>query len=540
MKLREYQTRSIDMLNDWMTKNEGHPCVVLPTGAGKSVVIAEFLRSSIQEWPETKALMLCAQKEILEQNAEKMRALWPGAPMGIYHAGMKRKILGEPITFAGIQSIRNKADDVGHIDICVVDECHMIGHEDQGSFRKFIGDLLKINPLMRVIGFSGTPYRLGHGLITDKPALFDGLVEPVSVAELLAKGYLSPLTCKATSKRFNTSTIHTKGGEFVESELQKLVDTKEQNDVVADEILEKGKGRKSWLVFCTGVNHALNMAEALRQRGVVTECITGETPKSERERVLRDFKLGKVKAITNANVLTTGFDAPCIDLIAFCRPTLSTVLFVQMAGRGLRLSDGKENCMVLDFAGLVHQHGTIVEPRYQKAGRANDGAAPVKPCPACSELVHISAKVCPACGTPFPESKRDEGIADVTLVDGDIMGLDRDDLRDLEVGSWRWRLAKSAKTGKEQIVLTYYGKALSDRSVSEYLCVLHDGYAGQKAWQTVATIAQRCGPLPAGLLASEDVHALVAAMNEANPPSWIQHAREGNFDRITRRHWEQT
>ena len=217
------------------------------------------------------------------------------------------------------------------------------------------------------------------------------------------------------------------------------------------------------------------------------------------------------------------------------RPTKSTRLFMQMAGRGMRTAPNKADCLVLDFAGVVEMLGPVTDP--QIPGKAGDGVAPMKPCKACDMLAPISANVCPACGEPFPEAKKDPTTEPIVLVDTDIMGLDRDDLRDLEVGSWRWRLAKSAKTGKEQIVLTYYGKALSDRSVSEYLCVLHDGYAGQKAWQTVATIAQRCGPLPAGLLASEDVHALVSAMNEATPPTWIQHAREGNFDRITRRHW---
>lgn len=145
MKLRDYQRRSIDDLYNWISKNKGHPCIVMPTGSGKSVVIAELIKGALQEWPETTVLMLCHQKELLEQNARKMISFWPNAPLGIYSASVGRKVLGEPITFAGIQSIRNKAKEVGHIDICIVDECHSISHKDQGGYRKFINELLEID-----------------------------------------------------------------------------------------------------------------------------------------------------------------------------------------------------------------------------------------------------------------------------------------------------------------------------------------------------------------------------------------------------------
>lgn len=535
--LRPYQQRAIEMVLAWLEANAGNPCLVMPTGSGKSHVVAALCKHLIQTWPETRVLMLTHVKELIEQNLEKMRQHWPAAPLGIYSAGIGKKQLGEPITFAGIQSIQKRADDVGHVDIVLIDECDLVSHKDEGGYRTFLAALLAINPQMRVIGLTATPYRMGHGLITEEPALFHALIEPVSIEELLHHGHLSPLKSKATKSKYDTSGVHKRGGDFIEAELQKAVDTDEQNEKVVAEILEHAGDRKSWLVFCTGVDHSLHVADALRQRGVTCETVTGETPKNERARILSDFKNGKLTAVTNANVLTTGFDHPATDLIAMLRPTKSTRLFMQMAGRGMRTSTSKTDCLVLDFAGVVETLGPVTDP--QIPGKTGDGVAPMKPCAACDVLVHISANVCPACGEPFPEAKKDPTTQPIVLVDTDIMGLDRDDLRDLEIGSWRWRLAKSAKTGKEQIVLTYYGKALSDRSVSEYLCVLHDGYAGQKAWQIVANIAQRCGPLPAGLLASEDVHALVAAMNEATPPSWIQHAREGNFDRITRRHWEQ-
>lgn len=535
MQLRDYQRRAIDMTWEWMSKNDGHPCCVLPTGAGKSVVIATMCREAVTEWPETRILMVSHVKEIIEQNAEKMRAVWPAAPMGIYHAGMRRRDLGEPITFAGIQSIRNRVADVGHIDIMLIDECHLVNHEDEGSYRRFIGELLQVNPQMRVVGYSATPYRLGHGMITDKPALFDGLVEPVSIEELLARGFLSPLRCKATRKGYDTSGVHTRGGEFIESELQKLVDTPEQNAIVADEIVVNAAGRKSWLVFCTGVDHAAHMAEALRARGVTTECITGETPKGERERILRDFKVGKITTITNANVLTTGFDAPGVDLIAFCRPTMSTALYMQMAGRGLRRAEGKPDCLVLDFAGLVSQHGPITNPRVKRG--KGEGDAPVKVCDECSELVPIGVMMCPACGYQFSAKAKDDAPIKPELDEVDIIhGINPDDIQTLDVTEWTWKRVTS-RSGRDMLTITYYG-CLSDRPVTEYLTVLHDGYAGRKAWEKVAAMGNRVAEhLPPGLLVDGDLDAVAEAFNKAPHPSEIQFTTEGKFHTITRKKW---
>lgn len=545
MQIRDYQRRAIDETWAWMRANDGHPCLVLPTGAGKSVVVATMCREAVTEWPETRILMLSHVKEIIEQNAEKMRTVWPAAPMGIYHAGMRRRDLGEPITFAGIQSIRNRAKDVGHVDLCLIDECHLVNHDDEGSYRRFLGELSQVNPHMRVIGLTATPYRLGHGMITDKPALFDGLVEPVSIEELLRRKFLSPLRCKATRKRFDTSGIHKRGGEFVESKLQDLVDTDEQNAIVADEIIANATGRKSWLVFCTGVRHAEHMRDALRARGVGAESITGDTPKGERERILSDFKAGKITAITNANVLTTGFDAPGVDLIAFCRPTMSVALYMQMSGRGLRTADGKVDCLVLDFAGLVSQHGPITAPRVR--GPGGSGEAPVKVCPGqvvrdgqsceCAELVPIHLMTCPACGNEFPRKDTDAAPVRPELDDVDmVFGINPDDVQTLEVTEWAWR-RQTSRSGKDMLTVTYYGR-LSDRPVTEYLTVMHDGYAGQKAWTTVAKIAAKVADhIPPGLLVREDLDEVAEAMTKAPHPSEVRYTVDGKYNRITGRTW---
>lgn len=522
--LRDYQRRAINELYAWFEKNPtGHPCLVLPTASGKSHIVAALCKEALQEWPETQILMLTHVKELIEQNAEKMLLHWPDAPMGIYSAGIGKKQLGNPITFAGIQSVRNKASEIGRIDLCIIDECHLVSHKDEGGYRTLIAALSHINPRLRVIGLTATPYRLGHGLITDKPALFDALVEPVSIEELVHKGYLATLRSKLTGLKLDVSGVHKRGGEYIEAELQKAVNTDKNNLAVVDEVIKLAGDRKAWLFFCAGVDHADQIAFILDViHGIPAACITGNTPKAERERIITEFKAGKIRALTNANVLTTGFDYPDIDLIAMLRPTMSASLYVQMAGRGMRLKSHTDHCLVLDFAGVVSTHGPITAVQPSRKQGSGNGEAPVKVCQHCNELAHLSAKECPACGEPFPAPKPKK----LALHDDDIMGVAG---KVMEVKSWTWRAQVSQRSGKEMLVVSYYG-GLSDPVVREYLTVLHDGIAGAKARALVTQYLVWCQVTPANTLTDT-----AARLNAAKPPTKIEYKTEGQYHRIIKR-----
>lgn len=534
--LRDYQQRTIDQLYAWFSAgNAGNPCLVLPTGSGKSHIVAALCKDALQNWPETRVLMLTHVKELIEQNAEKMRLHWPAAPMGIYSAGIGKRDIGEPITFAGIQSVRTKANLLGHLDLVIIDECHLVNHKEEGGYRKLLADLKAINPALRVVGLTATPYRLGHGLITDKPALFDALLEPVSIEELVFKGYLSTLRSKVTSAKLDTSGVKKRGGEFIESELQAAVDTDDNNQRVVQEVIALAGDRKAWLVFCTGVQHAEHVAEVLRQHGVAAQCVTGETPKAERKRMLDDFKAGKLRALTNANVLTTGFDYPDIDLIAMLRPTMSASLYVQMAGRGMRVKSHTDHCLVLDFAGVVEMHGPIVAVQPPKKGGDGDGEAPVKVCDNCDELVHISAKECPACGHPFPEPEEKK----LKLRNDDIMGMEG---KDFEVTGWSWRRHISKASGNLMLACTYYG-SLSDKPITEYFPVLNDGYAGQMALQKLMAIAEKSRADLSEIRILKDTEALdyiVIQMGKSKHPNAIEYRMDGKFFKVVRRTWDET
>ena len=523
--LRDYQQSSIDLLYEWMRNKDGNPCLVLPTGAGKSHVIAALCKNALQSWPETRILMLTHVKELIEQNAEKMRQHWRNAPLGIYSASLNKRELTESITFAGIQSVRNRHVGIGHTDICIIDEAHLISHKDEGGYRTLLNNLWLINPHMRVIGLTATPYRLGHGYITDKPALFDDLIEPTSIEELIKKGHLAPLHSKVTSKRLSTEGVHKRGGDFIESELQAAVDTDDNNYSIVDEVIAQAGNRKAWLFFCTGIDHAEHIKSILRLRGISAECITGQTPKKERERILSDFKTGKLRALTNCNVLTTGFDYPDIDLIAMLRPTMSPVLYVQMAGRGLRPKSHTDHCLVLDFAGVVETHGAItnVNPPPKKGEALKE--APIKACDVCFEIVHARTIICPCCGTPFPI----EPDKPLMLHDEDIMGLRG---KDMQVTAWQWLKHTSKTSGIDMLKVTYYG-ALSDTPVVEYLTVMHTGFAGQKARLLLSNLARN-----AKAFITDDLVETALILSNSTPPKEVEYKKDGKFFKVMERKWQ--
>ena len=527
--LRPYQQRAIDALYNWLRTNKGNPCIVMPTGSGKSHVVAALCKNALQSWPDTRILMLTHVKELIEQNAEKMRQHWANAPMGIYSASIgKRQV--DAITFAGIQTVRNKAEEIGRINLIVIDECHLVSHKDEGSYRKLINDLTEINPELRVIGLTATPYRLGHGLISDGDALFDGLIKPVTIDELIYLNHLAPLRSKVTELNYDLSKVHKRGGEYIDSEVQKVMNDSNKNVKLVREILSLAGERKAWLLFCSGVDHAMTLDDLLNAHNVPSACIHGDTPKDKRERILDEFKSGKLRAITNCSVLTTGFDYPDIDLIAMLRPTMSPSLYVQMAGRGMRPKSHTDHCLVLDFAGVVAQHGpiTAVEPP-SKAGDGT-GEAPVKFCPECHEICHASVTLCPSCGYEFPPAK--EKQREYKLRNDDIMGLDGNEL---QVQSWLWRSHTSRKSGKEMLAVTYYG-ALSDRPVTEYFAITHDGYARQRALENLTKICRKARVMD-GALNVDTIAEMALNLNQAKAPSIVEYKKEGKFENVLRRYW---
>ena len=530
IELRPYQTRALEMLYAWFEKNAtGHPVLNMPGGSGKSVVIASLAKDALQNWPDTRILMLVHSKELILQNADKLRKLWPDAPLGIYSASVGQRNFGNPITYAGIGSVAKQAKQLGHIDLCIIDEVHAVSTTESGIYRKLIAELLGMNPAMRIVGLSASPFRLGHGMITEGPtAIFSEILEPVGIEELVFKQHLVPLRSKLTTHRLETEGLHKRQGEYIAAEMEAKFNTAGHNQSVVAEIIDKASNRAHWLIFCSGVAHSEAVAECLREAGIAAESLDATHSKTERERKLADFESGKLRALCNVGILTTGYDFPALDCIAFLRATASPGLYLQMAVRGMRPSPGKTDCLVLDFAGVVGTHGPITAvtpPRKQGDG---NGEAPVKVCDNCDELCPISAKVCPACGAPFPEPEATK----LKLCSDDIMGLDG---TEMVLTGWKWREHTSLASGKMMLAVSYYGR-LSDPAVTEYFPVLHEGYAGQRAMKEVIKIADKARIVGMNV---DNLSSLAAQLSKGAHPLQVTYKKDGKFFRVLKKEWHE-
>lgn len=472
MELRPYQQEAVDAVFDYFGKQRGNPLVVVPTGGGKSVILSEFIRRVLADWARERILVVTHVRELIDQNYRALLRHWPEAPAGIYSAGLKRREAKAQVLFCGIQSVYEKADKIEWADLILVDEAHLIPARGFGMYRRFLADLRERNQHVKLIGLTATPYRTDTGsLMSGEDRIFDGIAYNCDITKLIEDGYLSRVTARGGKAKIDTSDVHLRGGEFIESELQAAAT---QDDIVeraVDEIVQRGEDRKSWLVFCCGVEHANKVTDQLIAKGIPSCSVFGSTPMAERDALVAAFREGKIRALVNVGVLTTGFDAPGVDLIALLRPTMSPGLYVQMVGRGLRLAPGKTDCLVLDFGGNVLRHGPIDQVQIREPGSSDSvGEAPVRECPNCQMMVAAQHRVCPECGYEFPTPLR---VAHADRPD-EVAILSTESKSPFEkyaVSHIEYRLWQSNISKPPTMRVDYVG-GLTQR-VSEWVCLEH-------------------------------------------------------------------
>lgn len=417
MKPRSYQSRALDDIWNWFSSNaEGNPIVDACVGAGKSLMIALLAQRAVVEFPGTRILVLVHQKELLYQNLQKLRAVWPQADVGLYSAAAGKKTLGRTLTYATIGSIYKDAHKLGHIDLVLADECHLIPNAEKGMWRRLIGDIKRYCPKVRVVGWTGTPFR-GNGvwLTAGEQAMFTSIATRVTMTELLELGYLAPLVVAETKSKVDASGVKIEAGDYVISELAKAADKQELVEATCAELCELAAERRKWLVFAVTVEHAHHVRDSLVRRGISAEVVTGETPAAERDEKIADYRAGRIRALVNVAVLTTGFDVPDTDCIALLRATKSPVLYVQIAGRGMRvigadinesIARGKANCLWLDFTDTTVEQGPVDRVKGKSPAPKGKAEAPFKICDSCGERNPTSVLKCRGCGAPFPEPER--------------------------------------------------------------------------------------------------------------------------------------
>lgn len=523
MELRPYQRDAVDAIYKYFSENNGNPLVVVPTGGGKSLIIASFLREAIFNWPDTRVIVLTHVKELIQQNFNALISAWNEAPAGICSAGLGSRDLQSQIIFAGIQSIYKRAYEVQKCELVLIDEAHLLNKSASGMYRRFLTDLKAINPHLKIVGFTATPYRLDQGMLTDgDDALFTDIAYDIPLLKMIDEGYLVPLIPKQTETSLDVSGVHTRGGEFIQSELEDAVDLDPVNRSAVDEIISQGQDRGSWLVFCSGVRHAEHIRDIMREKDITCDLVCGDTPAAQRDRTLQDFKAGRVRCVTNMNVLTVGFDAPGIDLIAMLRPTKSLNLYVQMLGRGTRLATGKEDCLVLDFAGNTKRLGPVdmVHKMVKKPGQPGEGQAPTKTCPKCQMICFAGVAVCRNCGHVFPPPKPelDTKASTNALLSSQIQ------MEWLKVSNVMYSLHE--KPGKPKSLLVTYQTGLSRHR--EWVCLEHSGYPREKAckWWGVRSYSSHIIDVP------NDVAEALSQVSDLKKPVEIMVKPSGKYTDI--------
>lgn len=444
LTLRPYQQAAITAIYGYFQTHTGNPLVVIPTAGGKSLVMASFIEGVLKAWPDQRILIVTHVRELIAQNHAEMIGLWPDAPAGIYSAGLGMRESHARILFAGIQSIHRRAAEIGHTDLVLIDEAHLIPGKSSTMYRRFLDALKAINPALKVIGLTATPFRLDCGMLHEgRNALFTDIAYEAPVRELIDAGYLSPLVSKQPATRLDVSKVGTRAGDFIARDLAAAVDQDAITRAAVTEIIAHGRNRKSWLAFCSGVEHARHVAEEFGRQGISCRTIFGDTPKDERDAILAAFKRGEIGALASMGVLTTGFNAP-----------------------------GKENCLVLDFAGNVRRHGPIDLVRPKRPGDGGGGEAPTKVCPDCDSIVALSAAECPDCGYVFPP--REVKIAPTAAT-----------LPVLSPKAPHWVAVSNVsysrhdkRGGRPSLKVTY---SCGLTTYQEWICFEHQGYARRKA-----------------------------------------------------------
>jgi DNA repair protein RadD len=353
--LRPYQDTAVEAALGALDQGE-HPVLSLPTGSGKSLVIAALAAQL-----DGRILVATHRQELLEQNAAQLERYDDEAQSGIYSAGLSRRDDKARVIFGGIQSIYRRMatlQQAGRFRYVIVDEAHRVPPPSENSM---YGTVFDACPEAMRIGLTATPYRLDDGLLHEgNDTWFSAMPVNVGIRDLTPQ-YLAPLVGMLTAHDIDVSDVRTRAGEFVTRELSQAASEEEAIQGAIEELCTLAAARQHWLLFCVDVTHSRLVHAALEARRITAELLLGETPQDDRRAALERFRTGASRALVNCEVATTGFDIPDIDCIAMLRPTMSKGLCVQMLGRGTRQAPGKTDCLVLDFAGNIERHTPLDE-----------------------------------------------------------------------------------------------------------------------------------------------------------------------------------
>jgi len=437
-KLRDYQQQTVQAVLHYFRRQSEPAVVVLPTGAGKSLVIAELARLA-----KGRVLVLAHVKELVEQNHSKYQQY--GLTASIYAAGLGRKETSDQVVFASIQSVARNLDAFSaSFSLLVIDECHRVPQDEDSSYRQVINHLQQQNPGIKILGLTATPFRLGLGFIyqyhsrglvrSEEPRFFRFCIFELPIRYLLDQGFLTPAkVLDAPLLSYDFSGLKpTAAGYFREDELAEVINSaKRVTPQIIQQVQHYAKTRRGVMIFAATSAHAREVLSYLPAGEAAL--ILATTPATERHQLLTAFKAQQLKYLVNVAVLTTGFDAPHVDLIAILRPTESVSLYQQIVGRGLRLAPGKTDCLVLDYAGNMYD---LYLPEVGTPPPASD-----------SELVTVHCPVCRFANTFW--GKTDVNGLVLEHYGRRCQGFDRSDQTNIHECGYRFRAKFCLECGAE-------------------------------------------------------------------------------------------
>jgi DNA repair protein RadD len=384
-KLRPYQQDAVDATILHFRTDKSPAVIVLPTGAGKSLVIAELARVA-----HGRVLVLAHVKELVEQNFEKFITFDLNA--GIFSAGLNRKNISEKVIFGSIQSIaRAPQEFFQSFSLLVIDECHRISMDEETQYFQVITKLRATNNFICILGLTATPYRLGLGWIyqynshkkilrTSEIRFFSKCIYELSLGYMIKNKFLTPpIKIDSPVACYDFGSLKLNGEKFIMREIEGILkDQKRITPVIIKNIIDMSQDRKGVMIFTSSVKHAEEILRSLPP--FISAMVVGDTDGQERDEIIEAFKMQKLKFLVNVSVLTTGFDAPHVDVIAILRPTESISLYQQIVGRGLRLSPNKKNCLILDYTGLGYN---IFSPEIGENKPTSNSVMVEITCPSC-------------------------------------------------------------------------------------------------------------------------------------------------------------
>ena len=409
--LRPYQQ---DALNAVLDAFQRQRSVLLEAacGAGKTILFSSIIRHFAEKYPAMRSVILAHREQLVKQARDKLLKVWPE---GEDKVGMACKSacstveLEKPVVIASPQTLAARIGSMPPVQLAIVDEVHRLPPADRKSQYGGLMEALRgYYPEMRLLGVTATPYRLNHGYIYGDKCRhpeqnwFSDLSYKVGIYDLQAQGFLVPLKLYIADEPDLSDVGTSSTGDWNIDELAEAMSKSVHVNSAVEAVQRYASDRKHIVVFGVTIEHAEVLRDVFREAGYSTVAVHSKMPKAERDAALYAFDRGDVQVVCNVGVLTEGWDCTSVDCMVMCRPTKSAALYCQMAGRGLRLHEGKADCLMLDLSGNYAEHGRPEEPRV-KMGRESGESDGSWECPECHFVNEPKDRVCASCGYERPE-----------------------------------------------------------------------------------------------------------------------------------------